>query len=304
MHPPIEHLPIDSRSSLPVFALSGRLLAYTTLDTPRRPGPENLGTIVTARTLATRSNSRRKSDHPHSKLQAQRSAEPMSNGSGQGAILTSAVELGGVAARGVWAGLKLGAQAAGRAANQRLASSAPARSGLEEVSRDDATAIAISESRSFEESSHMDMDDTQPVEQSDTAGQWVKVVDLCAGGAANSTKTIAHFRLPRSKPLVSPSGSDTNQSRTISFLAFSPSGTSLFITPRDGRVFHVVDLHPAGPDRVLGQPGVEGEVYGEVWHMYELRRGSTAAAVSEVKWSLDGRWIGVATQRGTVRKSA
>lgn len=305
MHPPVEQLPHDSRTSLPVFALSGRLLAYTTSTPPVRPGPESLGTIVTSHTLATRSSTSRKSDQPHNRLQNQRSAEPMSrgSGSGQGAILNSAVELGGVAARGVWAGLKMGAQAAGRAANQRLASSAPARSSLDEMTREDITAStsATSESRSFEGSSHMD--EATSVDQSDAGGQWVKVIDLCAGGSGG-IRTIAHFRLPRSKPLVSPSGNDTAQSRTISHLAFSPSGTSLFVAPRDGRVFHLVDIHPASPGRelILGRQGVEGEVSGEVWHMYELRRGNTAAAVNEVKWSLDGRWVGVATQRGTVRE--
>lgn len=312
LHPPIEHMPHDPRTSLPVFALSGRLLAYTTSTPPLRPGPESLGTIVTSHTLASKSVTHRKSDQPHNRLQSQRSAEPMSrgsgsgSGSGQGAILNSAVELGGVAAKGVWAGLKMGAQAAGRAANQRLASSAPARSSLEEMTREDITATSMttttSESRSFEGSSHME--EAPSTEQPDVGGQWVKVVDLCAGGT-DGPRTIAHFRLPRSKPLVSPSGNDTAQSRTVSHLAFSPSGTSLFIAPRDGRVFHMVDIHPASPGHELmhGRHGAEGEVSGEVWHMYELRRGNTAAAVSEVQWSLDERWVGVATQRGTVRES-
>lgn len=300
MHTAIEHIPIDPRTSLPVFTLSGRLLAYTTSSPPLRPGPENLGTIITSRTLASRSPLSRKRDTPN-RLHAQRSAEPMStSGSSQGAILNSAMGLGGVAARGVWAGLKLGAQAAGRAANQRLASSAPARSSMEEPIAE-TEGSNMTESRSFEGSSHME--DKSPTEQPDADGQWIKIVDLCAR-ESSGPRTIAHFRLPRSKPLVSPSSTEPAHPHTISHLSFSPGGTSLFIAPRDGRVFHIVDIHPGGPGHrhAHGNHAVEEEVSGDVWHMYELRRGNTAASVNEVTWSTDGRWVGVATQRGTVRK--
>lgn len=299
MIPPIDSLPIGTRTMSPVFTLSGRLLAYTTSEAPRRPGPEGLGTIVTARSLRSQSPA----TSAHTRLQGQRSAESVSASSAQNAIFNSAVGLGGVAARGVWAGLKMGAQAAGRAANQRLATSAPARTSLdEEPIIDEAASAMASESRSFEEASIMDGGDTSSSPRA--SGDWVKIVDLCHPGSI-PPRTIAHFRLPRIKAMISPSGNHghghghTGQSGIISLIAFSPDGTKLFVAPRDGKAFHILDIHPAGP----GLAGGEGEVVGEVWDMYELTRGSTVATVREVKWSLDERWIGVATQRGTVRES-
>lgn len=232
--------------------------------------------------------------------------------SNQNVILNSAVEIGGGVARGVWAGLKMGAQAAGRAANQRLASSAPARGSLEIEAADAGSGslespddTATSESRSLDESCVLD--DMSSVEPG-AGGQWIKIVDLCpvvSPSPERKANTVAHFRLPRSnREVATPTNgkhqqaTSRTQPRAISYLAFSPDGASLFVAPADGRTFHILDVHPDGPDQ-LDQTC---EVAGEVWHTYELRRGNTVAAVSDVQWSADGRWIGVATQRGTVRE--
>jgi hypothetical protein len=83
----------------------------------------------------------------------------------------------------------------------------------------------------------------------------------------------------------------------VTHLAFSPDGTALFAAPADGRSFHLFEIHPHNTSSQN-----QSEVQGEVWHLYELRRGNTVSEVVEVNWSSDGRWIGVATGRGTVRK--
>lgn len=309
LSPPIEHLPVDPRTSLPVFTLSGRLLAYTTSTLPARPGPEGLGSIVTSRTLRSRSKPQSSplNRNAHSAQADSSSTQPNS----QNVILNSAVEIGGGVARGVWAGLKMGAQAAGRAANQRLASSAPARGGLEIDANNGSPSLgspeeATSESRSLTESSILD---DIPMAEPDVGGQWIKIIDLCPSASSAHRQppeptTIAHFRLPCSRQVVPPINSHESlnaysQSRYVSHLAFSPDGTGIFVSPADGRALHLFDIHPASPEL----PVPSGTVAGEVWHTYELRRGNTAAAVSEVQWSADGRWIGVATQRGTVRES-
>jgi hypothetical protein len=127
-------------------------------------------------------------------------------------------------------------------------------------------------------------------------GEWIKIIDL------SHSRTIAHFRLPQSRHTVPTVTTGTQRfSETghaaVSHLAFSPDGTTLFAAPADGRSFHLFELHPhATPTQN------QSEVQGEVWHLYELRRGNTVSEVVEVNWSSDGRWIGVATGRGTVRK--
>jgi len=298
LRPSLTDLPSNSRSALPAYALSGRLLAYATSDPPRHVGKHGLGTLATSTSLASPSAHSR---HPKD------GSQPHSQGQ-QNQILNSAVGIGGGVARGVWAGLKMGAQAASRATNGRMASSAPTRSTFFEAGEDGEI-----ESRSLADSSVLDFDDspsssTMPLlphsSRPDTnvkGGEWIKVVDL--GGSA--MRTIAHFRLSPSRhsvPNISTSGrySEIGHS-SISHLSFSPDGTTLFASSVDGRSFHLFDIHPQPRSETRkSQNGVEGEV----WHLYEMRRGNTVSEVTEVQWSGDGRWVGVATGRGTVRKSS
>ena len=197
----------------------------------------------------------------------------------------------------------MGAQAASRATNGRMATSAPTHSTLPHEDGE-------VESRSLDDSSVLD--ESTPVEPSSPSpspsrvsgsgsslkqgGEWVKIIDLI------TSRTIAHFRLPPSRHSVpnvttrSRRVSDTGHS-AVSHLAFSPDGTTLFAAPAHGRSFHLFEVHPD-----TASPQNPGEVQGEAWHLYELRRGNTVSEVVEVNWSSDGRWIGVATGRGTVRK--
>jgi WD40 repeat protein len=167
------------------------------------------------------------------------------------------------------------------------------------------------ESRSLDESSLLDesttsIDPPSPSPSSlrstdsssriKTGGEWIKILDI----SSSNMRTIAHFKLPPSRTSGVPSVaartrrfSETGHS-PVSHLAFSPDGTTLFAAPADGRSFHLFDIHPYTQS--------SQQVQGEVWHLYELRRGNTASEVVEVKWSRDERWIGVATGRGTVRK--
>jgi WD40 repeat protein len=200
----------------------------------------------------------------------------------------------------------MGAQAASRATNGRMASSAPTRSTFFQETPGEEGEV---ESRSLDESSVLDFDDspsssTMPLSPSPSrpdmsvkGGEWIKIVDLRASGM----RTIAHFRLPPSRhtvPNIQNRRHSENGHSSISYLEFSPDGTTLFASPVDGRSFHLFDIHPSASSETL-KNGVEGEV----WHLYELKRGSTVSEVVEVKWSGDGRWVGVATGRGTVRMS-
>ncbi|WVF68008.1 hypothetical protein IAT40_002770 [Kwoniella sp. CBS 6097] len=317
---PITSLPCDPRTALPVVSLSGRLLAFATSDAPHAPGADGLGTIITASSSrASRSAS----------SSSERSHRPSSNGndSSQAALLSSAVEIGGGVARGVWAGLKMGAQAANRARSTRLATSAPADSGSL-LGDSDSDGVFGSEARSLEESSVLE-EHVPPTTA--VGGEWIKVVDLFPRPSARNRRrniarsystsrremtpaaeegddirphdleVIAHFRLPRSSVLPldaphTPRRRSNERIHPVTYISFSPDGTQLFAAPSEGKSFHILEIHPAG----INKNEVRGEVKGQVWHLYELRRGHTAASVRQVSWDQQGRWVGVGTGKGTV----
>ncbi|WWD20766.1 hypothetical protein CI109_105243 [Kwoniella shandongensis] len=320
---PVTELPVNPRTQLPVLALHGRLLAFATNDAPHAPGPTGLGSIVTA------ASSLRAAQAASAFTEKTRRTSSITDHSQQTAILASAVEIGGGVARGVWAGLKMGAKAAGKARNTGLAQSAPNDSSSGGLAGVDSDGAFDSESRSLDESSVLG-DIT--ITTTPTGGEWIKVVDLfprlvrskrtskpahptsmpstSAAGAESDThagyETVAHFRLPPSTshlPLEStpshvrsPRRSSNDKPHPVSYLSFSPTGTQLFAAPTDGRSFHIVQIQPAGALKSR----IRGECKGEVWHVYELKRGHTSASVSEVSWDKAGRWVGVGTSKGTV----
>ncbi|WVQ95564.1 hypothetical protein IAU59_002661 [Kwoniella sp. CBS 9459] len=316
---PFTSLPCDPRTSLPVISLSGRLIAFATSNAPHAPGAAGLGSIITSSSF-------------RSPLSASSSAEsshrPSSNGNepSQAAILNSAVEISGGVARGVWAGLKMGAKAANRARNTRLATSAPTDSGSA-LGDGDSDGVFESEARSLDESSVLE----EHVAPAVVGGEWIKIVDLFPRPAASfrrrqTTKSystsrrdpkmaagegddyrhhgyevIAHFRLPRSSVLPldrphTPRRRSDERIHPVTHLSFSPDGTQLFAAPSEGKSFHILEVHPAG----ISKNEIRGEVKGQVWHLYELRRGHTAASVRQVCWDKQGKWIGVGTGKGTV----
>ena len=320
---PLFHLPINPNTGLPVFALAGRLLAYATSVPSARPGPEGLGSLVTAQ------STRRPQLFSSSNELSQATQSLSMSETTQGAILASAVEIGGGVARGVWAGIKMGAKAANQARNNQLARSAPveASGSLADIESEE---HASTESRSLEEEDILTNTVNDVREREETGGEWVKIVDLqprarqtssasfrgskvsqTSGHFSLSSSTlpqpdvIAHFRSPPSKSHV-PTSTEVSRNRTgaasrshirpIALLSFNPLGTQLLVAPDDGKAQHLYEIHPAGAGSSDQGTG------GEVWHLYELRRGSTSAKVIQINWGRDGRWIGVQTGRGTIRE--
>ncbi|TXT07924.1 uncharacterized protein COLE_04848 [Cutaneotrichosporon oleaginosum] len=276
--PSIVGLPAHPQSFLPVVALSGRLLALASSEPAATPGPHGLGSIVTASMTRPRISS----------VSSQGSASTAAPPTAQGAILSSAVELGGGVARGVWAGLKAGAKAASQASSGRLASSAPNDRVLENLSSPT--------SETCESRSHEDADIASP---KPLGGVWVKILDLFPASSVEP-ELIAHFRLPSLRHLVAAMPTQSPRStiprdQPVVLLNFSPDGTRLFAAPADGRAFHVLEVRPRGA--MLSRPGPPK---GEVWDTYVLRRGNTTASVRSVSWSPDGRYVAVGTGRGTV----
>ncbi|KAK4689245.1 hypothetical protein P7C73_g853, partial [Tremellales sp. Uapishka_1] len=281
---PLTRLPANPQTSLPTVALAGRLLAIATSDPPYTPGPDGLGSIVTAQSHRSKPS---------------RPSEAGSTGTSlQPALLSSAVELGGGVARGVWAGIQMGARAAGRARNGRLARSAPA----------DHRSLAEEELEEAPDSE--DSGEIYSATKETSSGQWIEILDLfprsprMTGTEQTSSRSrsisltrsasyqaIAHFKLPpRSVSAPLPQGPNPQDRRSsdskeypVSSLSFCPLGTQLFAAAADGKSFHVMEIH-----------------HREVWHLYELKRGHTSAEVCEVAWDKGGRWLGVGTGKGTV----
>lgn len=298
-------LPPSPVTALPMFDLSGRLVGVACNESPQLPGPDGLGSLVTASTsIRSRPNLRRASQTnvtgPGNDMQRD--------------YISSAIDIGGGVARGVWAGIRAGARAANHARNTRLARSAPTdgSGSLNESARGDDEYGNDSEPRSLDDSSYFE--DRTP-SASAGGGEWVKIIDLCPRSAPARTNNlaessidtarpafelVAHFRLPARAPVPGVLANDERQtfrpgSSYSSVIAFSPCGTRLIAAQADGRSAHIFAIRPAGTKRSV----MRGLCKGQVWHLYELRRGTTAATVRTISWSADGRWVGVATGRGT-----
>ncbi|ODN99626.1 hypothetical protein L198_03470 [Cryptococcus wingfieldii CBS 7118] len=302
--PAIINLPTNSQTQLPAFSISGRLLAHAVSSPPAPSFSRSAGNLVTSSSISTAKQSQRLPQSSRSTI----------DGAQGGALLNSAVEIGGGVARGVWAGIKLGARAASDAAarsrNDRLARSAPVNTAADQG--DDIEDFEGVESKSLDGESVLESQmEVARSELNPGDGYWVKVIDMYprdgSRGPDNLSgshsrgqapeKTIAHFRLPPSSGLpLEPSHPPSPSYPTISQLSFSRCGTQLLIAPTDGRSFHVVELHPASiTDAIAGR-----ETKNQTWHLYELKRGHTIAAAENIQWDRSGKWVGVGTGKGTV----
>uniref|UniRef100_A0A0R3S4D9 BCAS3 domain-containing protein n=1 Tax=Elaeophora elaphi TaxID=1147741 RepID=A0A0R3S4D9_9BILA len=75
----------------------------------------------------------------------------------------------------------------------------------------------------------------------------------------------------------------------IGFIAFGNGGQLLLTAGQSSTYFHVFLIHP--------HPG--SSLLGAVRHLYRLYRGTTPAKVVSCSFSVDNRWLAVATNHGT-----
>ena len=308
LHPPIVDLPCNPSTHLPIFSLAQRILAYATTSQPRNHPSDGLGSLVTAKYHPQRPRT------STSDGALDRTAEGQSSKSDlQTVVFNSAYEIGGAVGRGVWKGLKMGAkaaQAANKARSGKLGTSAPVESLEARGEDDDAVPPILDDDAESTGSIEEDKLGRANVTQASIKrGEWVKVIDLYPRPPTSDAQKpqsvvepeiIAHFRLPvsRSSNFESRSRARSDPANSLSQISFSPQGTHFVVCPEDGRTSHVFELHPAG----LRRNEVIGEVKGSVWHLYELRRGNTAGRICEVGWEMTGRWVGLATAKGTIRE--
>lgn len=84
----------------------------------------------------------------------------------------------------------------------------------------------------------------------------------------------------------------------ISLLQFSHDGTSLMVATSGGQTMKVYQLRPS--PALISNAGAASAGPSPPWHIYDLRRGRTSAIVDSLTWAHDGRWMAVATEKGTV----
>uniref|UniRef100_A0A9J2PLW5 BCAS3 domain-containing protein n=1 Tax=Ascaris lumbricoides TaxID=6252 RepID=A0A9J2PLW5_ASCLU len=78
-------------------------------------------------------------------------------------------------------------------------------------------------------------------------------------------------------------------SEPIGYLSFAPGGQILLTSGQSSTCFHIFLLYP--------HPG--SPALGAVRHIYTLYRGTTPAKVLDSAFSMDGRWLALATNHGT-----
>lgn len=124
------------------------------------------------------------------------------------------------------------------------------------------------------------------------SGYYVTVLDLASLLAQSARGTlkpipVAEFVASRRYP--------------ISDIHFTADGSSLIISPSDGRLLRVLNIRPSAPaTKFAAAARQEGNALAEATRMYDMRRGQTSAVVDGVEGSADGRWIAVGSRKRTI----
>ncbi|CDZ96326.1 WD40 repeat protein [Phaffia rhodozyma] len=158
------------------------------------------------------------------------------------------------------------------------------------------------QSRQHAFSSHQHSHQSHPGQQASfpRVEQSVQIIDLhpLSSASVNSTGPNTLSSLPANRsPLVHFYPSPTARSaQPINHLSFSPNSQMLLISQAPSCSFAVVEIRPP---RKSPHPA-PGHSSGEVWERYVLRRGVSEAVVKSVSWDNAGRWVAVATGKGTL----
>lgn len=286
---------------LPVFALSGRLLAFASphFSTDPLPGLDHQSAHITG------------VPRP-----------PVSPGD----VGQAAIRFGGTVLSGVKA---LGGLAFNVAKNKAFGDSTPSRSQASPVaSTDGRPGSGISalfkptqDIRRQRTASPIEATEATTMMQSvftvlpslpgssDYASRRITIIDLSPllGSTERSTEpeVVTEIVIPRSQP--------------ISKLSFSNDGTRLAFSSKDGHTVRVYDISPtcravrrvltrpwSGPDsgyaddlRSLVHAGLHPGQFTPV-HVYDLQRGRTNAIIENISWNDDMRWVAVGSRKRTV----
>ncbi|KAF8890452.1 hypothetical protein BD779DRAFT_1517758 [Infundibulicybe gibba] len=277
----------------PVFALSHRLLAFTS-PTPQ----DDLTTSPAAR-------------HPTTRAPLSSLTNPTSTGSLSTAFPMTQAELSSAALKvggSVLSGMKtLGGMAFSAAKSRAMAAVGETHVnvnvGMAGGSRGDtgrgSRAGAGYEARGL--SAHDLSVAPSPATAAATAntgmgGHYITILDLAPLCRSGQPVIVSEFLASRSQP--------------VSELRFSKDGVEVLAALRDGQVSKVFRLRPERPATPAEGPWGEAQA-GSVetpnsvrgaapWHVYDLRRGRTSAIVEGIELAVDGRWAVIGTRNRTV----
>ncbi|KAG8793154.1 hypothetical protein FRC16_011122, partial [Serendipita sp. 398] len=126
------------------------------------------------------------------------------------------------------------------------------------------------------------------------------------GGGSSASTSNTDVRTSSLVPASS--NADDHMNSAVSAVQWSPSGTMLAIGGRDGgslKVFRVVRAGRLTPthathDKRVGSNHDEERLKDRVQLIYELQRGMTPAIVHGIRWSGDGLWVGLISDKGTI----
>ena len=277
---PLLHVLPTSHTSIPVFALSGRLLAYSS------PTP------------------------PSSAADADKYAYATSNPgptSTSAAIMDTAVKGAVDIGSGVWSGVKaLGGMALDAASRSTNSDGGGVKFPFSKSVPSTSSPLGMSGVRKrlsgvFGGGGIPKIDESAQMGAADKGSPFVTIVDLMPlHGPTSSPRKVAEFRW------VNPSRATVHFSEGVSSLTWSPNATQLAVSGTDGLLTRVFSIRPRAAAYEASLTGEKEKVAanaGEtVWHVYDLVRGATKADVGELVWEKDGRWAGFGSSNGTIRR--
>lgn len=285
----------------PVFALSGRLLAFVSPHSPSGSLPGS---------------------DPHSTHTAGVLRSPVTPGDvGQAAIRVGGSVLSGVKA--------LGGFAYNVAKNKAFGDATPSRRPTPSTTPTDGRP-GSGVSALFKPTQDIRRQRTaSPIEATEATTMMQSVLTALPSLPVSSDYSARHITVVDLFPLLTPGGRSTEpevlteivvpRSQPVSKLSFSNDGTRLSVSSRDGHTIRVYDIHPTGKAvrRVLaGLRGDPDSGYGDDLrslihaglhtgqstpiHAYDLQRGRTNAVIENISWNDDARWMAVGSRKRTV----
>ncbi|KAJ7576906.1 hypothetical protein C8J56DRAFT_971884, partial [Mycena floridula] len=262
----------------PIFAFSGRLLAYTSPaphpnSTPPfagyvpRAAPGNFSASVAGTLGGTLNSLSAASGVPNTSLNASElGSTALKVG---GSVLNGMKKVGGIALGAAYAKLNPAddhqpppsSGGLGALTNRFFSKSAPA---------------AVTPSPAPDEQSHEQGVAPQAVKAIQQGGHYIKVVDL-NGISGENPPVVAEFLAFRSQPVAS--------------LEWSQDGTVLSVAGKDGQALNLFQICPASTNSSRSSPPN---------HLYSLRRGRTSAVIESIDFSADGRFVALGTKKRTI----
>lgn len=292
---------VPADKPLPVFALSGRLLAFSSPHSP------------------TDNSSRLDPNSTHNAGVLRQSVTP-------GDVGQAALRVGGTVISGVKA---LGGLAFNAAKNRAFGDSTASRSPVSPTKSTDArSGSGVSALFKPTQDIHRQRS-ASPIEATEATTMMQSVLTALPSLPGSSDITPRHITVVDLLPLLKSTGRAAEpelvtkivlpRGQPISKLSFSSDGTRLAVSLKDGHTVRVYDIRPTskvvqrvltgpqgGPDpgyaddlRSVIHAGLHSGQAAPV-HVYDLQRGRSSAVIENISWNNDMRWVAIGSKRRTV----